>query len=70
MLEVGPRMVLVGSTRQPVALFRIPHWPLVLLLGGLAALPWVKWSRRYSLRAFLVMITLLALLLGALVISN
>jgi hypothetical protein len=70
MLVVRPGMALVGSTRQDVALFRIPHWPVVLLFGGLAALPWVKWSRRYSLRAFLVMVTLLALLLGALVISN
>lgn len=70
MLVINSGIVMVGSAWQEVALFRIPHWPVALLFGGLAALPWVKWSRRYSLRAFLVIITLLALLLGALVISN
>jgi hypothetical protein len=70
MLEINPGLARVGSAWQDFAVFRIPHWPVVLLFAGLAALPWVQWSRRYSLRAFLVMVTLLALLLGALVISN
>src|SRR5688500_212003 len=56
MLEIAPRMVMVGSVRKDVAFFRIPHWPVVLLFGALAALPWVQWSRRYSLRAFLIIV--------------
>ena len=53
-----------------IGIVKIPHLPVVLLLITLAVLPWVPWSRRYSLRAFLVIVTLLALLLGALVTSN
>jgi hypothetical protein len=53
-----------------IGIVKIPHLLVVLLLITLAVLPWVRWSRRYSLRTFLVIVTLLALLLGALVTSN
>jgi hypothetical protein len=37
---------------------------VVLVAGMLAALPWVTWSRRFSLRAMLITATLTAVLLG------
>ena len=36
-------------------------------LRNIAALPWVKWSKRFSLRAFLIIVTLFAALLAAIV---
>jgi hypothetical protein len=44
--------------------YRVPHWLLVVLLGALAALPWVKWSWRFSLRTLLVVMTIVAIGLG------
>jgi hypothetical protein len=40
---------------------------LVLLFGTLAGLPWVQWSRRFSLRAFLVVTGFVAVVLGLVV---
>jgi ABC-type spermidine/putrescine transport system permease subunit II len=39
----------------------------VLLLGTLAGLPWVQWSRRFSLRELLIIMALIALVLGLIV---
>jgi hypothetical protein len=44
-----------------------PDWFLFLVLFGLAALPWIKW--RFSLRTLFIAMTLVAVLLGAIVIS-
>jgi hypothetical protein len=55
---------------SPLRRFRvegIPYLLLVLLAGTLAALPWVTWSRRFSLRALLIIATLLTVLLGIIV---
>jgi hypothetical protein len=48
----------------------IPYLLLVLLAGSLAALPWVRWSKRYSLRAMLIISTLIAVVLGMVAISK
>ena len=37
-----------------------PHWFIVLMAGTLAAAPWAKWSKRFSIRALLIAITLAA----------
>jgi hypothetical protein len=44
-----------------------PIYILALLAMAIAALPWVKWSKRFSLRAFLIIVTLFAALLAAIV---
>jgi hypothetical protein len=45
----------------------IPYWCPVFLSGVFAATPWIKWSRRFSLRTLLIATTLTAVLLGAIV---
>jgi hypothetical protein len=44
-----------------------PHWFLVMLTASLATLPWIRWSRRFSLRTLLIAITLVAVGLGLIV---
>jgi hypothetical protein len=41
-----------------------PHCAFVLLFSTLAAAPWFPWSRRFSLRTLLIVMTLLAIVLG------
>lgn len=43
----------------------VPHWFLVALFAFLATIPWFRLSRRFSLRALLLAMTLLAAVLGA-----
>jgi hypothetical protein len=68
-LTVNPHLINTGSAMRFVASGTIPYWVVVLLVLTLAALPWVQWSRRYSLRAFLIITTLIAVLFGAIAIS-
>lgn len=42
----------------------IPNWYPVATCITLTAFPWVRWSRRFSLRTLLIAITLVALALG------
>jgi hypothetical protein len=48
----------------------IPHWFPVLLFSTLAAVPWIHWSKRFSLRALLIATTLVAVGLGIVAVSN
>ncbi len=45
----------------------IPLWFPPLLMVMLIALPWVRWSNRFSLRTLLIATTLIAVLLGLVV---
>jgi hypothetical protein len=45
----------------------IPMWLLTLGAATLAAVPWMGWSTRFSLRTLLIATTLLAILLGTIV---
>jgi hypothetical protein len=64
-LEINPTSIRTPSGRmQFVELYRLPHWLPALFFGGLAAMPWVQWYRRFSLRAFLIVVTLVAVVLG------
>jgi hypothetical protein len=45
---------------------RVPYLGLVLATAAVAGLPWVEWSRRFSLRTFLIALTLVAVILAAL----
>jgi hypothetical protein len=44
--------------------FTIPYWCCVLLSAMLAVIPWLPWSRSFSLRTLLIATTLIAVLLG------
>ena len=41
-----------------------PMYFLVLLSATLAAVPWIRWKRRFTLRALLIATTLVAVVLG------
>ena len=47
----------------------LPHWFLAVAATTLAAVPWIAWPRRFSLRTLLITTTLVAILLGSLVIA-
>ena len=42
----------------------VPYWFGVLSTAILAALPWLQWSKRFSLRTLLIVTTLVAVVLG------
>jgi hypothetical protein len=46
---------------------RIPYWLLVFTSGALAAIAWLPWSKRFSLRTLLIATTLVAIVLGIIV---
>jgi hypothetical protein len=45
----------------------VPYWIPVVLLAALAAAPWIRWSRRFSLRALLIATALVAVVCGLIV---
>ena len=45
----------------------LQHWIVGLIAAALSASPWLRW--RFSLRTLLIAITLVAILLGAIVVS-
>jgi len=48
----------------------IPYWLPVLVGSALGAIPWIHWSRRFSLRTLLVITTIAAFALMAFVLSH
>jgi hypothetical protein len=48
----------------------VPAWFAVVIVALLAAIPWVRWSKRFSLRTLLIATTLVAVVLGILALSN
>jgi predicted alpha/beta superfamily hydrolase len=44
--------------------FDLPYWFVVLLSAIFALPPWIRWSKRFSLRALLIVTTLVAVVLG------
>src|SRR5688572_3927162 len=47
----------------------VPLWFPALLTAALSAALWIRWSRRFSLSTLLIVTTLIALVLGAVVIA-
>jgi hypothetical protein len=43
---------------------QVPFWFPVVISACLGSLPWVRWSRQFSLRTLLVAMTLVAIVLG------
>ena len=48
----------------------VPYWFLCAIPATLAVIPWIPWSRRFSIRTMLIITTLLAILCGLYVLSN
>jgi hypothetical protein len=48
----------------------LPYWALTLLAAILATVPWLPWSNRFSLRTLLIVATLVAVVLGVVVLSS
>jgi hypothetical protein len=48
-------------------MYRVPYWFLAGFAAMLAAAPWFRWSKRFSLRTMLIAMTLIAVLLGMIV---
>jgi hypothetical protein len=55
-----------GFIRRPGFDLQIqsPVWVPVLLMAAFTIAPWIKWSKRFSLRTLLIATTLVALVLG------
>jgi hypothetical protein len=47
----------------------LPYWFLVLFAMVLVAVPWIRWSKRFSLRTLLIATTLVAVVLGLIIWS-
>jgi hypothetical protein len=47
--------------------FVAPYWFLILLTAAIAAAPWLRWPKRFSLRTLLIAMTLVAVVLGLIV---
>jgi hypothetical protein len=45
----------------------IPYWAPIAFFASLGATPWVKWSKRFSLRTLVIATTLVAVMLGVIV---
>ena len=56
--HIGPSGFLIG----------VPYWGLILTTIALASIPWVPWKRRFSLRAMLIAMTIVAAALGVIVL--
>jgi hypothetical protein len=48
----------------------VPHWWLIAAAAILTFTPWIRWSKRYSLRTFLIITTALALILGLIIYTT
>ncbi len=42
----------------------VPHWFLAILFASFGAVPWIRWSKRFSLRTLLTATALIAVALG------
>ena len=45
----------------------VPHWFLTTIFAIAATAPWIRWSKRFSLRTLLLLTTLVAVVLGLVV---
>jgi hypothetical protein len=47
-----------------------PIWSVVLVATAISATPWIQWSKRFSLRTLLIAMTLVAVVLGLIVVAT
>jgi hypothetical protein len=61
------RNYLINVPGNTVFQFAFPYWFAVVSSTMFAALPWIRWSKRFSLRTLLLATTLIAVVLGLIV---
>jgi hypothetical protein len=49
---------------------RLPYASLVVFCAACTALPWIRWSKQFSMRTVLIVITLIALALGLIITTT
>jgi hypothetical protein len=54
---------------QGLFIIVVPFWFLTCAFAAASAIPWIRWSKRFSLRTLLIATTLVAVVLGAVVWS-
>jgi hypothetical protein len=65
---------MIGLLGRPASPFQgrqvngIPYLGVVLATATLAALPWVRWSKRFSLSAFLILSAAIAVLISKMIV--
>lgn len=47
-----------------------PHWLAAFVAVGFTAMPWIRWSKRFTLRTLLIATTLVAAVLGLIVYAE
>jgi len=47
----------------------VPYWFLVATITAISIIPWIRWSKRFSVRTLLIATTLVAVVLGLIVWS-
>jgi hypothetical protein len=60
----------LGGITIPTPIVSLPHWCLAIFAAVILALPWIKWSRQFSLAMLLIATTLIADGLGAIAMSR
>ena len=53
--------------RPDIVLVRTPIWILALTVAILAGVPWIRWSKQFTIRTMLIATALVALVLGIIV---
>ena len=61
------RMFATPLPQKPMYCVQVPHWFLLGIVATLAPVPWIHWSKRFSLRTLLIATTLVAVVLGLVV---
>ena len=56
-----------GYVDSPSPLVIVPDWFLIGVAVALSAVPWLRWSKQFSIRTLLIAMTLIAVMLGAVV---
>jgi hypothetical protein len=62
----GPLGFNLDNDADSTAIY-LPDWFAILTVSALSAVPWIRWSKRFSLRTLLIATTLVAVVLGAIV---
>lgn len=53
----------------PFLVICVPHWCLLGAAIAIGTAPWIRWTKRFSLRTLLIVMTVIAVLLGAVVLA-
>jgi hypothetical protein len=63
----SPPLLKLGDFRWGERYVRAPFWFITLAVSTVACVPWIQWSKRFSLRTLLIATTLVAVGLGLVV---